>query len=73
MLIFYLSGATDQTHEKSCREQIKGERYTIRKLVGAEKQQIMFSDLIVLYFFSLIEHELSMDIVERTKVYNKPH
>lgn len=44
-----------------CGEQITGERCTIRKLSGAEAQQIVFSDLILLYFFGLIEHELSMD------------
>lgn len=42
-------------------EKITGERCTIRKVSGAEKQQIVFSDLILLCFVGLIEHELSMD------------
>lgn len=49
------------TQKDMCGEQITGERCTIRKLSGAEKQQIVFSDLILLYFFGLIEHEQSMD------------
>lgn len=44
-----------------CGEQITGGRCTIKKLSGVEKQQIVFSDLIVLYFCGLIEHELRMD------------
>lgn len=39
-----------------CGEQIKEERCTIRKPSGAERQQIVFSDLILLYFLGLIEH-----------------
>lgn len=49
------------TQKDMCGEEVTGERCTIRKLSGAEKQQIVFSDLILLYFPGLIEHELSMD------------
>lgn len=55
-----------------CGEQITGERCTIRKRSGAEKQQIVFSDLILLYFCGLIEHELSMATSEQIKAYNDP-
>lgn len=48
------------TQKDMCGEQITGDRCTIWKFSRAEKQQIVFSDLIVLYFVGLIEQELSM-------------
>lgn len=45
-----------------CGEQVTLQKCTIKKLSGVEKQQIVFSDQIVLYFYGLIEHELSMDM-----------
>lgn len=56
-----------------CGEQIAREICTIRKLSGAEKQQIVFSELILLYFFGLIEHELSTDTAKQIKVYHEEH
>lgn len=47
-----------------CGEQITEERCTIRKPSGAGRQQIVFADLTLLYFLSLIEHVLSTDTTD---------
>lgn len=60
------------THKDTCGEQITGKRCTIRRVSRAKELQIVFSVLIVLYSFALIEHELNTDAAEQIKVYNRP-
>lgn len=48
-------------HKGMCGDGITGETCTIRKLNGAEKQQIVFSDLMLLYFPRLLEHVFGTD------------
>lgn len=60
-LLGWLHGLS--TQKGMCGDGITGETCTIRKLNGAEKQQIVFSGLMLLYFPRLLEHVFGTDVV----------
>lgn len=56
---------------QTCGKQITAERCTIMKLSGAGQQQIVLPDLILLYFFTLIEHGYGHSLTDYT-IHNLP-